>query len=268
VKKVEEQGGDHGVPWIDGNKAGGRGQPPIKLTEATVTAGYNALHQRSANDTRPLAAADCKGGGVCSAFPSPQEATEFARRVLGEKQIRTCEGCEPMNTTAGVGLTPLVAEAYEDKVKKLDELLQMDTPITLEKLDALSSEMLPVSRRLIEALRHDPEQVMLSQRLASELAFAEVMSKGLLLQRTLAAGGRNPHIAQTRPAEEEVQHNIGRLQAELAALKNELDLRKTLSDNTATRILERQSAARSASGFIQEDDPNRTRLQDMDKPRP
>jgi len=268
VKQVEEQGGDNGVPWIDGSKAGGKGQPPIKLTEAAVTAGYNALHQRAATDSSAISPSNCQGGGLCTTWKSPQEAADWAKRVLGEKQIQTCERCEPMKTTAGVGLTPLVAEEYEEKAEQLNELLNPDTKITAEKLSKLSTEMLPVSRRLVEALRDDPEQVILSQRLASELAFSEVMGKGLLMQRTLAAGGRNPHIAQTKPAEEGVQKDLALLKSELEALKNELDIRKTLSDNTATLILSRKEAARSNSRFIQTEDPNRTRLQDMDKAQP
>jgi len=268
VKKVEEQGGDNGVPWVDGNKAGGKGQPPIKLTESVVTAGYNALHQRSATDTRKVNAPDCKGGGLCTTWSSPKEAADWAKRVLGEKQIQTCKNCEPIKTTAGVGLTPLVAEEYEEKSEQLAELLNPNTPITAEKLNTLSTEMLPISRRLVEALRDDPDQAILSQRLASELAFSEVMGKGLLLQRTLAAGGRNPHVEQTKPANEGVQKDLALLKDELDALKTELDIRKTLSDNTATMILARKEAARSAQGFIQTDDPNRNRLQDMDKPQP
>jgi len=268
VKDVEEQGGDDGVPWVDGNKAGGKGQPPIKLTESVVTAGYNALHQRAAADTSKVSAPDCKGGGLCTTWASPKEAADWAKRVLGEKQIQTCKSCEPMKTTAGSGLTPLVAEEYEEKAEQLNELLNPDTPITAEKLNTLSTEMLPISRRLVEALRDDPDQAILSQRLASELAFSEVMGKGLLLQRTLAAGGRNPHVEQTKPANEGVQKDLALLKSELDALKTELDIRKTLSDNTATIILARKEAARSAQGFIQTDDPNRNRLQDMDKPQP
>jgi len=268
VKDVEAQGGDDGVPWVDGNKAGGKGQPPIKLTESVVTAGYNALHQRAAADTRKINAQDCKGGGLCTTWESPKEAADWARRVLGEKQIQTCKGCEPIKTTAGSGLTALVAEEYEEKSKQLTELLNPDTPITAGKLATLSTEMLPISRRLLEALRDDPDQVILSQRLASELAFSEVMGKGLLLQRTLAAGGRNPHVEQTKPANEGVQKDLALLKDELDALKTELDIRKALSDNTATMILARKEAARSAQGFIQTDDPNRHRLQDMDKPQP
>jgi len=178
VKKVEEQGGDNGVPWVDGNKAGGKGQPPIELTKSVVTAGYNALHQRAATDTSKVNAQDCKGGGLCTTWGSPKEAADWAKRVLGEKQIQTCKNCEPMKTTAGVGLTPLVAEEYEEKSEQLAELLNPDTPITAEKLNTLSTEMLPISRRLVEALRDDPDQAILSQRLASELAFSEVMGKG------------------------------------------------------------------------------------------
>jgi len=94
------------------------------------------------------------------------------------------------------------------------------------------------------------------------------MGKGLLLQRTLAAGGRNPHVEQTKPANEGVQKDLALLKSELDALKTELDIRKTLSDNTATIILARYEAVLEASKGVQEHDAERARFEQSRQAKP
>lgn len=266
VEQIEKNKGEEGIPWIGGKKAGGKGQDPIKLTESIVTAGYNSLHKRSPTSTASISKAQCQGGGVCTAWSSPKEAAEWATRVVGENEIQTCEkNCDPVNSTAGGGLTPLIQEEYEKKIKAMEVLLSPGARITTAKLEEVSSDMVPVSRRVIEALREDPDQDILARRLISETALTSVLEKGLLMQRTLQAGSRDPHVEQAKPAQEGIQKSQGILSSEIDSLKTEIEVRRALNGNTAMTILERKEAGHGTSKPVQEDDPEKLRLEEVQK---
>jgi hypothetical protein len=59
----------------------------------------------------------------CQTWTSPQAAVEWATRVLGEKEQRTCDACTKTETTPGVGLTPLIQEEYDAKLQALQDLV-------------------------------------------------------------------------------------------------------------------------------------------------
>lgn len=59
----------------------------------------------------------------CQTWTSPQQAVEWATRVLGEQEQRTCDSCTKTETVPGVGLTPLIQEEYEAKLEALQELI-------------------------------------------------------------------------------------------------------------------------------------------------
>ncbi|NAT51613.1 integrating conjugative element protein, partial [Pseudomonas syringae pv. actinidiae] len=140
VAQVEKQGGNDGITWLGGNKAGGSGQQPIKVVGDVTRAGYNLLNGRGAADTSSISPSACNNGMVCSTWSSPQAATTFANRVLGEQQQRTCEDCTKTTSTAGVGLTPLIQESYDSKLKALQELISGSKALTSENLTAASSD--------------------------------------------------------------------------------------------------------------------------------
>ncbi|KPZ26152.1 Integrating conjugative element protein [Pseudomonas coronafaciens pv. zizaniae] len=183
------------MTWLGGNKAGGSGQQPIKVVGDVTRAGYNLLNGRGAADTSSISPSACNNGMVCSTWSSPQAATTFANRVLGEQQQRTCEDCTKTTSTAGVGLTPLIQESYDSKLKALQELISGSKALTSENLTAASSDSLPVTRGVVEALRTEHDQDILAKRLASEVALSEVLGKALLLQRTMFTGSKEPNIA-------------------------------------------------------------------------
>ena len=54
---------------------------------------------------------------TCQTWSSPQAAADWATRVLGEREQRTCENCTKTQTTPGVGLTPMIQEEYETKLQ-------------------------------------------------------------------------------------------------------------------------------------------------------
>ncbi|QYN03636.1 integrating conjugative element protein [Pseudomonas protegens] len=267
VKNTEARNGNNGVSWVGGSKAGGNGQTPIRVTSDVVRAGYNLLHNRTVDDSTSISSSDCLGGAICQTWTSPQEESEWAVRVLGESEVATCDSCETLRATAGSGLTPLIQEAYSERLKALQGLLSGSLPPTPDNLAKASSPMLPVTRGVIEALRDDPDQDLLARRLASETALSSVLDKALLLLRTLLAGSHEPNIASAEPAQTALTKNIDALEREIRLLQTELQVRQMLATNTASLVLDRHSGGADASRTVGQGDPEPGRLNNADARR-
>lgn len=262
TKTAEDDKGNTGVPWVGGSKAGGQSQPPIKVIGEVTKAGYN---QRSATDNSPVSTSACKDGMVCNTWKSPGEAAQFANRVLGEVEQQTCETCTKTTSTAGVGLTPLIQEEYEAKLKQLKELIDGSKPLTVENLTEASSNSLPISRAVINALRDEPDQNLLAQRLASEVAVSSVLEKALLLQRTLLAGNKEPNVSANDLATSAINSETMNLKLEIDNLKTELELRRTLASNSPMAIITRHKERKENSRSIYEGETELNRLDDSQK---
>lgn len=267
IERAESNKGNNGVPWVGGGNAGGSGQSSIKVVGDVTRAGYNLLNGRSATDTSSIARSACGNRLTCQTWSSPQAAADWATRVLGEREQRTCENCTKTQTTPGVGLTPMIQEEYETKLQALQELVTGARPTTLANLDAAGSSSLPITRGVIEALRDEPDQDVLGRRLASEAALSSVLEKALLLQRTLLTGKKEPNVAANELAVQAVDHENSALEQEINNLKTELELRRTLAGNSAMAIIQRHSTRAAGSRGVFEGDTTRDRLREVQKPR-
>ncbi|MFL9676062.1 integrating conjugative element protein [Pseudomonas marginalis] len=263
--QAESDNGNTGIPWIGGNKAGGRGQPPIKVVSEVTKAGYNLLNGRTASDSSTIAPNDCNSGMLCGTWRSPEEAGAFANRVLGEVQQQTCESCTKSSATAGVGLTPLIQEEYEEKLELLQELISGAKLPNSENLSAAGSSSMPITRGVITALRDEPDQEILAQRLASEIAVTSVLEKALLLQRTLLAGNKEPNVAANDLATNAVSNERQSLQQEITNLRTEMELRRFLTSNSPAAIIARHKERKDNSRAIYEGDPDTNRLEEAER---
>ena len=266
IEQTEARRGNQGVPWVGGTQAGGSGQAPIRVVSDVTRAGYNLLNGRSITDTSAIPLAGCGGRLSCQSWSSPQAAADWANRVLGEQLQRTCEGCSKTESTAGTGLTPLIQEEYDAKLKALQDLITQRVPTTAANLQAASSNALPITRGLVEALRDEPDQDLLGQRLISEVALSSVLEKALLLQRTLLTGRQEPNIAANELAQQAVAQESELLTLEIQNLKTELELRRTLAANAPSEILRRSQARIEGSRGIYQGDPQRNRLEQIERP--
>lgn len=264
VEQAETRRGNNGVPWVGGSNAGGAGQPAIKVVSDVTRAGYNLVNGRDVADTSSIAADSCASLS-CQTWSSPQAAVEWATRVLGEKEQRTCDACTKTETVPGVGLTPLIQEEYDSKLQALQELISKSKNTTPENLREAGSASLPITRGVIEALRDEPDQNLLSQRLASEVALSSVLEKALLLQRTLLTGKKEPNIATNELAADAVNKESDTLDREIRNLKTELELRRELANNSPMAIIQRHSTRAAGSRGIYEGDPVPDRLDQLQK---
>jgi len=223
------------------------------------------LNGREALDVSSIPSATCAGRLTCSAWSSPAQAADWANKVLGEREQKTCESCTKTQTTPGLGLTTLIQEEYESKVGKLKDLVTGATSISAATLDEAGAGPLPVTRAVIEALREEPDQDMLGKRLASEVALASVMEKALLLQRTLMAGKKEPNVAANDLAVQAIDREIRDLEQEIGTLKTELELRRELAGNAAMAILQRRNLRAAASRGTFQGDTTRDRLREIER---
>lgn len=260
-KQAEARATEDGLEWM-GEKRGGAGQPPIALTEDITKRAYNTTNGRTLNSNSSVPDSVCKGGAICTLWDSPKKAADFAKKVVGESELRTCQdGCDPAVITPGTGLLHLADEVYEEKAVVMRRLLVKNRKITEEDLQELSTPMLPVSRSVIEALRTDPDGQMLSERLLSEVSLADIMWKGIQLTRLMMTGAQNPDVQMIAEAKQHVTDKIDNLQSEISSLKMEMEIRKDLANNTATAVLDRNLSARMQSGSVMEADAVPDRLQ-------
>ncbi|MQT88066.1 integrating conjugative element protein [Pseudomonas nabeulensis] len=265
IEQAESRRGNDGVPWVGGHNAGGAGQRSIKVVADVTRAGYNLVNGRGVNDTSSISQASCTTL-ACQTWTSPHEAADWATRVLGEQEQRTCEGCTKTETVPGVGLTPLIQEEYDAKLEVLQELISGTRHTTLANLGEAGSVSLPITRGVIEALRDEPDQDVLARRLASEVALASVLEKALLLQRTLLTGKKEPNVAANQLAVEAVNQESNTLDREILNLKTELELRRELANNSPMAIIQRHGTRAAGSRGVYEGDPVPDRLNQLQRP--
>jgi len=260
VEQAETQQGNNGVPWVGGRPAGGKRQPSIKVVADVTRAGYNLLNGQEVGSQSAIPKSACGNRQSCQTWSSPQEAEAWATRVLGEREHQTCDTCTKTQSKPGVGLTPLIQEEYDTKLQALEGLMNGSKPTSAENLLAASSQSLPVTRGVIEALRDEPDQDVLARRLASEVALASVMEKAILLQRTLMTGSKEPNVAANQLAQQAISSESEALTQEINSLKTELELRRTLAGNSPLALLQRQSNRAAGSRGVYQGDPVRNRL--------
>ncbi|MEX2069374.1 integrating conjugative element protein [Pseudomonas aeruginosa] len=265
VEQAETKRGNDGVPWIGGSNAGGAGQRSIRVVGDVTRAGYNLVNGRDVSDTSSIDATSC-ASLACQTWSSPQAAVEWATRVLGEQEQRTCDACTKTQTVPGVGLTPLIQEEFDAKLEVLQALIAGTRNTTFENLREAGSTSLPITRGVIEALRDEPDQDILARRLASEVALASVLEKALLLQRTLLTGKKEPNVVANQLAVEAVNHESDTLDREILNLKTELELRRELANNSPMAIIQRHGTRAAGSRGIYEGDPVPDRLDQLQRP--
>nr|WP_225920174.1 integrating conjugative element protein [Pseudomonas vanderleydeniana] len=263
--QAEADNGNTGVPWVGGEKAGGKQQPPIKVVKDVTKAGYNLLNGRKATDNSSIDPKACNSGLLCKTWQSPDEAAGFANRVLGEDEQQTCKDCTKSTATAGVGLTPLIQEEYEAKLKALEALIAGNQITTPENLDAAGSNSMPITRGVITALRDEPDQELLARRLASEIAVTSILEKALLLQRTLLAGKKEPNVYASGLAVQAIDVEREALQQEIANLLTDLEMRRSLTSNSPSAIIARHQQRKDNSRTIYGGDPEGNRLESVEQ---
>lgn len=237
-KQIENEKGQKGITWIGGEKRGGVGQKPIEPLSDVVMAGFNMTLGRGVTQKGPISKTQCDGR-LCSEWQSPEEAATYARRILGDKTFRTCDNCgTPTTSQAGTGLAPEIEKRTIEKMTQLEKILNAKT-VTNTQLTALGTSAIAVTRGLIEALRESPDAVILGARLAQELAISAELEKALVIRRIILTGLKEPNVASSANSDTQadLEKSLKILDQEIEQVKLEMDLQKSISNNTAMAII-------------------------------
>ncbi|MBG2990380.1 integrating conjugative element protein [Proteus mirabilis] len=243
--------GKEGIRWIGGKKRGGIGQPAIKPTYDLAKAGFNILNKQPITSDHPVIESACKGA-LCRRYKTSEEAAKAVVSVLGDRAIRTCsetrechsggEENKSGTSTIGVGFSPMLEETTQENMALLIKLVNGHLKPNSINLAQLKTGDLAVSRGVIQALKEDPDNVALIQRLAGELAMSDTIATAFGMRRMLIAGQAEPHVAEHKIALEETDRRLAFLDREILALKNEMEIRKAISNNTLLMVLSRQES--------------------------
>ncbi|WP_342595571.1 hypothetical protein AAGT95_03555 [Salinicola lusitanus] len=282
-EEAEAQAGNAGRTWVGGQKRGGSGQQPMRVVEDTAKAGYNLLYGRTdptsdesvsgggdgwgsvatssgdwvggggiagGNGGSDSSGNDCQGG-MCTVWGSPSDAAEWTKKIVGDTELRSCDGCEKSETIAGTGL---IRELEEEQSNIHETLVGMINggEITQSKLNDVSAgNGLAVSRGVIESLRTDPQGPLLAQRLSSEMALARTLTKAMWARRALIAGSSDPGIENNPEGITALDRKVDAFNRDIELLQSEMEIRKSLASSAAMSALRR--ASNRASGSVQDE---------------
>ncbi len=275
-----QAGGNAGIQWIWGKKAGGSvlttelstgatvTQDPVKPIEDTTKAGYlQALNLNPGMNVSQITTdfsliPAYKDSNLVKAFKSPKDASDFSTEVLGDAEIVTCDAgasCPIKQTKTAVGLLP----RFDKKVQDIKDLLygvagggpfavvgqlgkeQSDYKV----LQTLSSPGMPVNEDVIQAIRQLPPgpQKVAGDRLAQDIAASKVINEALVIRGVILGGITLPNAVAATPATKEATARLARLETFIDQLLFETRIRKELSNQTALTVLGIRDAQNASS---------------------
>ena len=240
AEEADASGADEGVPWIGGDAKGGDGQDPIEAVGDVASAGYNLLLGRSAEDGSAVGPSVCGESDICKAWDDPDQMAAWMRKVVGEIEVRTCDGCRKVTSQAGLGLPSLYRRERSELQNLLRPLVQTDVVPGEAVLEGLTGGGgFRVTRRLIEAIRDEPRPVDMADRLAGELAVGRVLEQAAMARRAMLAGMREPHVAGNAAALEQAERAVAELDREIRQMEVELRVKSIVASNSSVAILRR-----------------------------
>lgn len=269
---LKQASGKEGVKWVGGQQRGGAGQKAIKPTYDIAKAGYNILNNQAAISDAAVSSSACNGA-LCQKYPTSAQAAEAVVKVLGDRALRTCvDGgeCnsggmenEPGTSTPGEGFSPMLDKTTKENLEILVKLVNGNLAPNATNLATLKTGDLAVTRGVIQALKDDPDNGALVQRLAGELAMADTITTALAMRRMLMVGQSEPSVAAQEPIVAESDRRLEFLDREIQALKNEMEIRKSISNNSILVTITRQEAREVDNSLRQDNQQNDRAIQGL-----
>lgn len=236
--------GNEGADWACGTTRGGTGQQPIRALRDVVQVGYNIMFDRTNScATSTIGAATGQGTPLWEYWNGPVAASNWAVQVVGDIEIRTCDGCKKMTGTPGKGLTYMHRDMTDVLADDLEDLVTGATQLTWQNLNRVSAPPgVVVNDIVIMSIRKRSPQAQgrMIRKLAGEIAYARLVEQGRLITQLLRTGVKEPNVAALEPAKILVDDAIDQLQVELSQLDLEIKTRKAIAKETIQQILGRE----------------------------
>ncbi|HHT9690306.1 TPA: integrating conjugative element protein [Legionella pneumophila] len=253
-KSIAQKRDEYGLPWIGNDKgnAGGKFQRPIKVINDVVIAGYNILLERKPLDstTKPY-----EKTPMTNAWPTPNDAANWAVKVLGDIHVSSSDNKENHDAKAGMGLSALLQSCAnantcsQNIAKALWNLVNGSWALTEENLHKVSASNLLITDEIILTIQHLPreEQLLTVSKLAEEIAVQNMLDKALMMRRILQAGLQVQEVQNLKPALNMVRFALKKLDDDIHSLAFENEVRKKMMTDTLTMIMDIRHQAQGAS---------------------
>jgi len=233
--------GNEGVEWVCATKAGGAGQPAMKGLTDVIKVGYNIMFDRNnVCDSSQVTSTDGDGSPMWDYWNGPLTAASWGKTVIGEADLRTCDGCKKIQTVAGKGLTYKIKGLRDDLYEGLMDLVEGTSSMSYQNLIRVSAPPIAeVSRPVILAIRkrNTANRIKMVNKLASEVAYTKVVEQGRLLVQILQTGSKEPNVSNYAPAIGVIKSAIDDITRELDLLQLEQSVRKTVVKHSLQRLL-------------------------------
>ncbi|MCP3680716.1 MAG: integrating conjugative element protein [Gammaproteobacteria bacterium] len=254
-KNVTKTGDNAGVQWVHDGPSGGTvgSQVPIKVISDVAMAGYNILidPKRALDDNdAPNKEAYPE---LTTFWPKPSDAGDFASLVLGDVKISSSKKASDQDTTAGVGLVPILTSCPASSAKnktcvktitdKLAKIVASDNVPSPDDLEQVSANGVAVTEDVINALRskNSTEQSLYIARIGEDVAMQNLIDEALLLRRMLIAGSQAQQVQSLQPALNTVNTTIVQLNKDIENLLFEHNIRKEMTSSALKTLLIQQT---------------------------
>lgn len=238
---TNQDDGNTGVDWACGVKKGGAGQLPIETTKDIVIVGYNILFDRANScDTSSISAPVGGNTPLYRYWNSPILAANWVKDVVGEREIRTCDGCRKVRGTPGKGLSYKFQKARNSVLNDITDLVSGATSVTWQTLNRVSAPPgVEISKPVIDLIRTQSldAQPGLIKKLASDVAYARMFEQARLATQMLKSGMGEPNISSKYDAIETAEKAIESLELEMVQLDREVKTRDFIVSETINRLL-------------------------------
>ncbi|OOG28821.1 integrating conjugative element protein [Thioalkalivibrio denitrificans] len=261
---VESNAGTNGIPWVFGDHRGGQNMPPLEPVSDLVHAAYNVIADRPPAATGTAFTGAASDPPIAVHWTSPEQASEWAREVLGDLSLATCTapGCPGQETTTGTGLPPKVEETSEDIRPILEQLVSGAIRSTPENLTSVSSANIVITADTVRAIAElgPAERHIVIARVADEVALAINIEKALYVRRLLLVGRQLPEAAAAGDLSDEiVMQKIAELEREIDNTLFEVRVSREISAPTLLKSLEHSTRIQDRSRRIHSAPPSDAR---------
>lgn len=240
---VSADAGKSGVPWVNPNdpldqnttyQAGGVGQPTIRVINDSAMGGYQTI----LNSSSPGSVGDAGSSELQTVFPTAQDAATWITNVVGDQTITTYDG-GPKASQAGVGLYSDIQTETAQIEPLIQALVSGSTPVTVQNLQAISTEGMTLSPAMIQSIQSEPAviQTIIGNKLAQNLAAMTVIDKARLAIQVLQSGGKIPAVYANEAAQHNLNDAVTQLQADVQEILMFVKARDMLMSNMLSTLV-------------------------------
>jgi len=252
-KSVAADLGKNGISWVGGVKKGGTNGTTIKPVGDTISAGWNMVQGRAADNATAYNAAGIGNAIVANDINNywndPASASNWIRSVIGDIESSTTNG-GTRDSFAGLGLGYELRGTVDGVQINLQDLVRGTNgggaPINPTEINLrnVSAPGLAITRHVIEAIRRQSqfEQPVTISRLSGEIAMARVLDEALLARQLLITGKQEPNIMASGLANTVIDPAIKRLDEAIENVMFESKLRQTVVSSTVLKIIDHDEA--------------------------